>query len=103
MYKIAFFVPESHLEAVKEALFAAGAGTLGDYARCAWQIRGEGQFMPLAGADPFTGSPGVLERVPEFKVEMVCADDCIATAVAALRQAHPYETPAYEVWPLADF
>lgn len=97
MYKLTFYVPESHLEGVKAALFAAGAGRIGDYDACCWQVRGQGQFRPLAGSQPFLGQQGVVEVVEEFRVEMVCEDPLIAAAVAALKQAHPYETPAYDV------
>lgn len=103
MYKLSFFVPSSHLETVKSALFAVGAGKIGDYDCCCWQVEGLGQFRPLAGSQPFIGQQGMVEQVPEWKVEMVVDDALIATAVAALKTAHPYETPAYEVWRLADF
>jgi hypothetical protein len=97
MYKITFYVPESHLEVVKLALFAAGAGRVGDYDSCAWQVKGQGQFRPLAGSDPFIGEQGRLEAVEEYRVEMICDDDCIAAAVSALKQSHPYETPAFDL------
>lgn len=103
MYKLSFFVPSSHLETVKSALFAVGAGKIGDYDCCCWQVEGLGQFRPLAGSQPFIGQQGMVEQVPEWKVEMVVDDALIATAVAAFKTAHPYETPAYEVWRLADF
>lgn len=102
MFKITFYVPETHLEAVKAALFATGAGRIGLYDSCAWQVKGEGQFRPLAGASPFLGKPGEVEVVAEYKVELVCADDCITAAIAALRAAHPYEEPAYDVVRLLD-
>ncbi len=98
MYKLCFFVPESHLELVKSALFEAGAGRIGNYDCCAWQTLGQGQFRPLAGSEPYLGTTGEIERVAEYKVEMVCAEEVVAKAVAALRQAHPYEEPAFEVW-----
>ena len=103
MYKLAFFVPTSHLEPVKSALFAAGAGRIGDYDHCAWQVPGQGQFRPLDGSHPFIGQGGVVEQVEEWKVELVVADEHIRAAVAALRLSHPYETPAYDVWRLEDF
>ncbi|MGP9834107.1 MULTISPECIES: YqfO family protein [Marinobacter] len=103
MYKLCYFVPESHLEQTKQALFDAGAGRIGDYDSCAWQCEGEGQFRPLAGSDPFLGSQGELERVREFKVELVCSDELIKPALDALKQAHPYEEPAYEVYRLETF
>ncbi|HEN8713836.1 MULTISPECIES: NIF3 1 [Pseudomonas] len=103
MYKLAFFVPASHVDVVKAAVFAAGGGRIGGYDHCAWQTLGHGQFRPLDGSQPFLGQTGQVEVVEEWKVELVVADDLIAQVVAALRQSHPYETPAYEVWRLADF
>lgn len=103
MYKLCVYVPASHLEQVKQALFAAGAGRIGDYDSCCWQVAGQGQFRPLTGADPFIGSQGSIETVEEYKVELVCEDAVIAAAVAALKQVHPYEEPAYQVWKLESF
>ena len=103
MFKLVFFVPTSHLETVKQAVFAAGAGRIGHYDSCCWQVLGQGQFKPTAGSDPFIGTEGNLSRVEEYKVEMVCHDELIRAAVAALRKAHPYEEPAFEVWRLEDF
>lgn len=103
MYKLAFFVPASHVDVVKAAVFAAGGGRIGDYDHCAWQTLGQGQFRPLDGSQPFLGQTGQVEVVEEWKVELVVADDMIAQVVAALRLSHPYETPAFEVWRLLDF
>ncbi|WP_338799388.1 NGG1p interacting factor NIF3 [Pseudomonas monteilii] len=103
MYKLAFFVPDSHVEVVKAAVFAAGGGRIGDYDHCAWQTLGQGQFRPLDGSQPFLGQAGQVEVVEEWKVELVVADDLISQVVAALKQSHPYETPAYETWRLAEF
>ena len=103
MYKLCVYVPTSHLEAVKQALFAAGAGRIGDYDSCCWQALGQGQFRPLAGSDPFIGSQGQVATVAEYKVEMVCDDAIVVVAIAALKQAHPYEEPAYQVWKLENF
>lgn len=102
MYTLCFFVPESHLEVTKSAVFEAGGGRVGDYDRCSWQTLGQGQFRPLDGSQPFLGSPNEVERVTEYKVEMVCTDALIEAAVAALKLAHPYEEPAYEVYRLED-
>jgi hypothetical protein len=103
MYKLCFFVPPSHVDEVKSAVFAAGAGRIGAYDHCSWQVLGQGQFRPLDGSQPFTGRTGEVEQVQEWKVELVVADELIAHVVVALKQSHPYETPAYEVWRLADF
>lgn len=98
-----FYVPKSHLETVKNALFGAGAGRLGLYDCCAWQTEGEGQFRPLAGSRPFSGEVGKLERTAEYKVEMICEETCLEEAVAALKKAHPYETPSYAVIKIESF
>ncbi|QJD60480.1 NGG1p interacting factor NIF3 [Pseudomonas sp. gcc21] len=103
MYKLCFYVPESHLEPVKQAIFDVGGGCIGDYEQCCWQVLGQGQFRPRAGAQPFIGTQGELEKVAEYRVELVCSDELIARSVAALKAAHPYEEPAYDVWPLAAF
>ncbi|MCY4425541.1 MAG: YqfO family protein [Halieaceae bacterium] len=100
MYKLCFYVPESHLQTVKDAVFASGAGRIGDYEHCCWQVLGQGQFRPMQGSAPFLGSEGVVETVPEYKVELVVADELVERAVAALRVAHPYEEPAFDLWAL---
>ncbi|HSW71015.1 MAG TPA: NGG1p interacting factor NIF3 [Gammaproteobacteria bacterium] len=97
MYKLSFYVPETHLEKVKNALFAKGAGQLGHYRCCVWQCLGEGQFMPGEGSKPFIGKQQRLVKVPEYKVETICEDQYIQAVVAALKKAHPYEEPSYEV------
>lgn len=98
-YLLVFYVPDSHLEAVKAAVFAAGAGSQGDYRQCCWQVQGTGQFEPLAGASPFLGEQGRLEQVAEWRVEMRLTGAVLESVVAALRSAHPYEEPAYAVLP----
>ncbi len=103
MKKLVVFVPETHIEVVKNALFESGAGRLGDYECCSWQTLGQGQFQPNAAANPYLGRAGELESVLEYRVEMVCDDSCLADAVAALRQAHPYEEPAFDIIELIDF
>ena len=100
MYKLCFFVPESHLEPVKSALFALGAGKIGHYDCCAWQVAGQGQFRALEESTPFIGQQGVVANVDEYRVEMVVSDELIASVVEALVEVHPYEVPAYEYWPV---
>ncbi len=97
MYKLCVYVPEESLEAVKRALFDAGAGRIGNYSDCCWQVLGTGQFRPGEGSQPFLGSQGEVEQVSEYRVEMVCADDVVDGVVAALREAHPYEEPAFDL------
>ena len=103
MYKLCFYVPATHVEEVKAAIFATGAGRIGNYDSCCWQVLGQGQFRALEGSNPFLGQQGAIETVDEYRVELVCEDDLIKAAVAALKEAHPYEEPAYDVWPLSDF
>ncbi|SDK70369.1 YqfO family protein [Microbulbifer yueqingensis] len=102
MYKLCIYIPETHLEEVKQAVFATGAGRIGDYDSCCWQVAGSGQFRPLEGSQPFIGQAGEVERVPEYRVEMVCADKLVDAALAAMREAHPYEEPAFDLWKLDD-
>lgn len=103
MVKLNFFVPEEHLESVKQALFAAGAGRIGNYDSCCWQTLGTGQFRPLQGSDPFLGQQGKVEQVAEYKVELVCEDSVIKAVIEALKRSHPYDEPAFDVIKLEDY
>lgn len=98
MYKLEFYVPESHLEEVKNAVFDAGAGRIGDYDSCCWESAGTGQFRGTDASEPFIGKPGNIERIKEIKVEMVCSDEKIREAVKALIKNHPYQVPAFQYW-----
>lgn len=102
MLKLVYYVPESHLESTKTAIFNAGAGTIGNYEHCAWQILGTGQFKPLAGAQPFIGTVGDVEQVSEWRVELVVDEACAKQVLAALKASHPYEVPAYDFSQLID-
>ena len=102
MYKLVFFVPVPHLEAVKDAVFAAGAGRQGEYEHCCWQTLGYGQFKPGSAAQSYIGESGKLEVVPEYRVEMVCEASALKNVVHALRRAHPYEEPAFDVTETVD-
>ena len=103
MFKLCFYVPASHLAQVKDAVFAAGAGQIGDYEHCCWQTLGEGQFRPLTGSNPHIGELDELSVVAEYKVELVCDEKIIKQVVKALKAAHPYEEPAFDVVRLEDF
>jgi len=103
MFKICFFVPIDSAEIVKEAMFLAGAGKIGHYEYCCFESRGFGQFKPLIGAHPAIGNVGVLEKVEELKVEMICSEDKIRDAIAQMKLVHPYEEVAYEVYKLENF
>ena len=97
MYKLTVFVPNDDSDTVKSALFAAGAGTIGDYEQCCWQVQGTGQFMPLTGSAPHIGTHNRLVTVDEWRVEMVVEENAIEATITALKDAHPYEMPAYDV------
>jgi hypothetical protein len=103
MFVIIFYVPKENVEEVKQALFKVGAGTIGDYARCAWQCLGTGQFKPLLGSKPHIGTLEEVEFVDEFRVEMVCRADNVRAAVNALIFADPYEEPAYHILQTLNF
>ncbi len=95
MYHLYFYVPESHLEQVKQAVFAAGAGKVGNYSCCAWQTKGEGQYRPDKGSNPYKGEIDKVEYVLEIKVETICCQESLEQVIQALKKAHPYEVPAY--------
>ncbi len=92
-----FYVPIDDTDKVLAALFEAGAGSIGDYAECAFVQPGTGQFRPLAGSDPTIGEVGESQRVPENRVELTFPRPLRSNVVAALRQSHPYEEPAFHV------
>jgi len=100
MYVLVWYVPESHLEQVKEAVFAAGGGKIGNYEKCCWQCLGQGQFQPGPESDPYIGRKGAIERLQEYRVELVVDESHAFAAVEALLAEHPYETPAYHLIPV---
>ncbi len=100
MYKLVVFVPETHVEKVKNALFSKGAGQSAHYSHCCWQTAGEMQYLPLAGSDPAVGHPGELVKTKDYRVEMVCEQRCLTQVIAELKRVHPYEEPAYELYKL---
>jgi hypothetical protein len=95
MIHISFYVPVKEAEKVKNAMFQAGAGKIGNYDYCSFEMRGTGQFRPLPGNNPTIGSECKVETVDELKIDMVCEDACAKEVIAALKKSHPYETPAY--------
>jgi hypothetical protein len=98
--KLVVFVPPESLDAVRDALFAAGAGRIGEYMRCSWYTAGTGTFFAGEGTDPTIGKRGREERVPELRLETVYPVDQEDEVVRALRSAHPYEEPAFDLYPL---
>lgn len=98
--KWVIYAPTEHAEAVRAAVFAAGAGHIGDYAQCSWSVAGTGQFLPGDGAAPTIGQVGAVERVAEDRVEVVAPARLRARVREALLAAHPYEEPAFDVFAL---
>jgi len=98
--KLVVFVPPAALDAVRGALFDAGAGRIGAYERCSWYTEGTGTFVGGEGTDPVVGRAGVEERVPELRLETVFPAERHDDVVAALRSSHPYEEPAFDVYEL---
>lgn len=96
-FKLIFYVPVKDSEKVKEAIFSIGAGTIGNYSHCSWETTGQGQFKPLVGSNPTIGKQNEVEFVEEKRVEILCTKNNIRQAVSAMKEAHPYEEPAYEV------
>ncbi len=92
----------SHAEKVRSALFAAGAGHIGDYDSCSYNTAGEGTFRALEGANPYVGEPGKIHTEPEVRIETVFPVYAGKSVVSALKQAHPYEEVAYDIYPLAN-
>ena len=98
--KLVVFVPAEALDLVRDALFEAGAGRIGDYERCSWYAEGTGTFFGGEATDPTIGERGREERVPELRLETVFPEERHEEVVAALRRAHPYDEPAFDVYPL---
>ena len=99
--KLVVFVPREALDAVRDALFDAGAGRIGDYERCSWYTEGTGTFLGGEGTEPAVGQPGREERVAELRLETVYPEEREAEVIEALRAAHPYEEPAFDLYSLA--
>jgi dinuclear metal center YbgI/SA1388 family protein len=99
--KWVIFVPVENADAVRSAVFAAGAGRIGDYSKCSWSVTGTGQFLPDDGASPVIGSVGAVERVVEDRVEVIAPARARREVLTAMRAAHPYEEPAFDIFALA--
>jgi hypothetical protein len=98
--KLVVFVPREALDRVRSALFDAGAGRIGEYERCSWYTAGTGTFLGGEAASPTIGERGREERVAELRLETVFPANRQDEVIAALRGAHPYEEPAFDVYPL---
>lgn len=98
--KIVTFVPLANAGEVREALGSAGAGNIGEYSYCSYSVIGKGRFIPSDSANPHIGSANTLEAVEEERIEVVCERENAKAAIAAMRQAHPYEEVAFDIYPL---
>jgi hypothetical protein len=97
-YKIVVFVPESFTEKISSLMSEAGAGVIGKYSECSFRLSGTGTFKSSGGSKPYTGKRGVLERVEEIRLEMVCSHENLNNAVNSMLKVHPYEEPAYDIY-----
>jgi len=98
--KIIVFVPESHVDLVREAMGKAGAGKIGNYTFCSFSSKGTGRFKPGDGAHPAIGEVGELESVQEERIEMICERSIVKDVVSAIKKVHPYEEVALDIYPL---
>ena len=99
-YKLVVFIPIESAAKVSNAIFAAGAGAIGNYRNCGFQAKGTGSFMPLEGARPAIGKKGKVEKVAEVRFETIVPAEKLDAVIAAMKKAHPYETPAFDVFKL---
>jgi hypothetical protein len=100
LMQLVVYVPEDHVDAVRDAMFAAGAGAIGNYDECGWAVPGKGTFRPLDGANPYAGVQGMREAMEEQKLEMVVEPWKLTDVLAAMKSTHPYEEVAHGIWPL---
>ena len=102
-YKIVFYVPETHADKLREAIGDAGAGIIGNYSHCTFTMKGVGRFKPNDKANPTIGEPGKLEVVTEDRIETVCEGAKLKAVLQAIKEIHPYEEPAIDVYPIDVF
>lgn len=100
--KIVVFAPESHADAIRKAMGKAGAGKIGNYTYCSFSSKGIGRFKPGEGAHPSIGEVGKFETVPEERIEAVCGRERLADVIKAIKEAHPYEEVALDIYPLEE-
>ena len=100
--KIVIFVPETHADAVREAMGKAGAGKIGDYSFCSFSSKGVGRFKPEQGSRPYIGKEGTFEEVAEERIETICSREQLNEVITAIKEAHPYDEVAVDMYPLLD-
>lgn len=97
-YKIVVFIPQDFTEKISKVMSKAGAGVIGKYSECSFRLRGTGTFKSSKSSKPYVGKRGVLERIEETRLEMICSRENLNKAVSAMLKAHPYEVPAYDIY-----
>ena len=102
LLKLTVFVPVGYEDRVRQAVCQAGAGMIGNYSHCTFQVRGQGTYLPMAGAHPWQGTVAVLHRAAEVRLEVILPEGLVPTALANLKAVHPYEEVAYDLYPLAN-
>ncbi len=102
MYKVVVYVPLTHADELRQLIGDTGGGSIGNYSHCSFSSRGTGRFLPREGATPAIGEVGKPEEVDEERIEFLCDDAHIKGVLNAIRKTHPYESPAIDVWQLAD-
>ena len=100
LYKFVVYVPLDYANDVRDAVSVVGAGWIGNYSHCTFQTKGEGTFKPLEGANPFIGSEKKLEKVKEVRMETIVKQKDLSKVILAMKQAHPYEEAAYDIFPM---
>lgn len=100
--KIVTFAPIADADKVRQALGRAGAGQIGEYSYCSYSVIGKGRFTPSGNANPHIGNPGGPETVEEERIEVVCERSSAKLVIAAMKEAHPYEEVAFDIYPLLD-
>lgn len=102
LIKLAVFVPISHADQVRQVMGEVGAGGIGNYSHCTWSTTGFGRFKPLDGAKPAIGEVGKLETVEEERIETICKKELVKAVLAKIKEVHPYEEVAFDIYPLLD-
>ncbi|WP_145523462.1 Nif3-like dinuclear metal center hexameric protein [Virgibacillus sp. SK37] len=100
LLKIVVYVPKTHEEEIRNALSDSGAGHIGNYSHCTFQTKGEGIFKPLEGTNPYIGTTNQLELVDEVRIETILPEEKLNKVISSILKAHPYEEPAYDIYPL---
>lgn len=100
LYKLVVFVPKDHHEKVLDAMLGAGAGAIGNYSHCSFNIEGYGTFKPGEGTDPYIGAQGKLEKVEEIRIETIVPQSLRSKVIQAMLKQHPYEEVAYDLYPM---